>query len=279
MGVNVRRSLVVPLFVVAATRVVAQTPSLAAPAAKDSLGYVAPAQRPGFGRNTPWILTGAVGVGVAVSMFDSRLLGVPSPSGDGTELHRTSAIGNMLGGPGPLAIGAALYAAGKGSNNSFLSSTGREVIRAVAVAGGITALTKGVVGRTRPFASPGDADEYSPGHGFMNSARASFPSGHTAAAFATATVLARELDVAHPASRWVVNPLLFGAASFVGWSRMYDHQHWPSDVLVGAALGSLTGYEVVAHAHGDRSPFGGALLSHLHLGPSRKGLAVDWSLR
>jgi len=221
-------------------------------------------------------MSGALGVGLAVSLFDSRLVGgTSSPA----ELARTSAIGSVIGGPGPIALGAALYATGHLTGNSLVTNTGREVVRAVAVTGGLTALTKGVVGRSRPFASPGDADEYSPGHGFFTGAQASFPSGHTAAAFAAATVLVRELDTAHPKARWVINPLLFGAATFVGWSRVNDRQHWPSDVLVGAALGTMTGYEVVAHSRGERSPLSGEFLSHLRLAPGARGVSLGWSRR
>jgi membrane-associated phospholipid phosphatase len=152
------------------------------------------------------------------------------------------------------------------------------VVRAVAFTSGLTGVTKGIVGRSRPLASPGDAGVFTPGRGFTGGLHSSFPSGHTAAAFATATVLAREIDAAHPGARWVADPVLFGAASFVGWSRVYDRQHWPSDVLVGAALGSLVGYEVVSHAHGDRSSLTAGLFSHLRLGPSRRGVDVGWSL-
>ena len=243
---------------------------------RDSLGLAAlPPMKPAIGRNSALLMTTALGTGLAMSLFDSRLLGSANSP---TELHRTSAVGNLLGGPAPIAIGATLYALGRVTGNQWITGTGREVVRAVAFSSGITTVTKGVVGRSRPVASPGDADEYSPGHGFTGGLRSSFPSGHTAAAFATATVLAREINAAHPDAKWVVDPLLFGAASFVGWSRMYDRQHWPSDVLVGGALGSLVGYEVVSHAHGDRSPLASGLFSHLRLGPSRHGLDVGWSL-
>ena len=211
-----------------------------------------------------------------MSVFDSRLsLGVQRVGGD--DMSTPSTIGSFVGGPVPLALGATLYAGGRISGDGFVQQTGREVMRAVLISGAITAFTKGVVGRARPFAAPGDADVYSPGRGFTNGSLASFPSGHTSAAFATATVLARELNAAHPGSKWWVNSLLFGGATFVGFSRVYERQHWPSDVVAGAALGSITGYEVVAHAHGDRSPIARHLFSHLSVGPSSHGAAIQWS--
>lgn len=274
------RPIILLLLGVAAARGGAQTPTTNADASHDTLGSRSTASlRPEFGRNTALMMTGALGAGLAVSLFDSRLLVGTQHLGDHADLQRTSAIGNIIGGPGPITLGAALYAAGRGTGNAFATNTGREVVRAVLVSGVVTGLAKGVVGRSRPVASPGDADEYSPGRGFLNSARGSFPSGHTSAAFAAATVLARELDAAHPGARWVVDPLLFGGATLVGFSRVYDHEHWPSDVLVGAALGTITGYEVVAHARGDRSPIGGGFLSHILVGPGRHGLSLGWSAR
>jgi membrane-associated phospholipid phosphatase len=271
------------LVAIVATRGSAQTLTGTASAADDGADTVqsrsVASPRRALGRNTTWMMTGAIGAGVAISMFDSRLLTGTRRLGDHTDMERGSAVGSMIGGPGPLALGATLYLTGRGLGKAPVANAGREVMRAVTISGGITALAKGLVGRTRPFASPGDADEYSPGHGFLNSTRASFPSGHTSAAFATATVLARELDVAHPKSRWIVNPLLFGGATFVGFSRIYDKQHWPSDVVVGAVLGSITGFEVVAHARGDRSRISGGFLSHLLLGPHEHGMELGWSLR
>jgi membrane-associated phospholipid phosphatase len=65
----------------------------------------------------------------------------------------------------------------------------------------------------------------------------SFPSGHTAAAFAFATGAGRGLA-------WV-GPPLYALAALVGYSRVHTGVHYPLDVVVGAiagmALGELTG--------------------------------------
>jgi undecaprenyl-diphosphatase len=61
----------------------------------------------------------------------------------------------------------------------------------------------------------------------------SFPSGHTAASFAAATVLA----MAYPSAR----PLLFATAGVVGLSRIHLGHHFLSDVLGGAFLGTGIG--------------------------------------
>jgi len=64
--------------------------------------------------------------------------------------------------------------------------------------------------------------------------RVSFPSGDTAVAFATATVLSRSW-------RRVWTPPLFVAAAAVGLLRITTSQHYPSDVLAGATIGVFCG--------------------------------------
>lgn len=63
--------------------------------------------------------------------------------------------------------------------------------------------------------------------------RLSFPSGHTAAAFAAAIVLARR----YPKWRYP----FFLLAGAVGISRIFLKKHYPSDVCGGAALGIAVG--------------------------------------
>jgi len=64
-------------------------------------------------------------------------------------------------------------------------------------------------------------------------ARTSFPSGHTAQAFATATVFSKEYG---QRSIWY-SIGAYGVATTVGAMRMLNNRHWASDVLVGAGLG------------------------------------------
>lgn len=69
----------------------------------------------------------------------------------------------------------------------------------------------------------------------------SFPSGHAAITFAGATVLERHVG-------WRRSLLGYGIASYVAASRLHDNRHYLSDVIFGAAVGSIAGRTVVHHA-------------------------------
>lgn len=64
----------------------------------------------------------------------------------------------------------------------------------------------------------------------------SFPSGHTATAFAAAEWLRIEYRQTSP---WI-GVAGYAAASTVGVLRVYNNRHWVSDVIAGAAIGYLS---------------------------------------
>jgi membrane-associated phospholipid phosphatase len=67
-----------------------------------------------------------------------------------------------------------------------------------------------------------------------------FPSGHTATAFSIATVFATQYSDIKP-----IPIICYSAATAVGISRLTEHEHWASDVFVGALIGYLSGKQVV----------------------------------
>ncbi|MEP6476880.1 MAG: phosphatase PAP2 family protein [Actinomycetota bacterium] len=64
----------------------------------------------------------------------------------------------------------------------------------------------------------------------------SFPSGHTASAFAFATAVGQRIP-----SLWLP---LRGLALLIGYSRIHTGVHYPGDVVAGAAVGSACGWTV-----------------------------------
>jgi membrane-associated phospholipid phosphatase len=71
---------------------------------------------------------------------------------------------------------------------------------------------------------------------FSDSKYSSFPSGHATVAFSFATVFALE----YKSTIWVP-ALLYTLATGTAIERLYNNNHWASDVIVGAALGFVTG--------------------------------------
>jgi membrane-associated phospholipid phosphatase len=68
----------------------------------------------------------------------------------------------------------------------------------------------------------------------------SFPSGHSTVAFAVATVLA----TAYSKTIWV--PIVcYTFAALTAASRVYQNDHWISDVFIGSAVGFAIGHTIV----------------------------------
>jgi len=82
--------------------------------------------------------------------------------------------------------------------------------------------------------------------GLKNEARVSFPSRHTSLAFASAVLFSKVFYDFHPNSKF--KPYIWAgtlsAASIVGYLRYASGDHFPTDILTGAALGSAVGYFV-----------------------------------
>ena len=129
-----------------------------------------------------------------------------------------------------------LYGIGcKNNRSDHAASTGVMAIEAIAAANGIVALLK--VGTNRQYA-------------FMHNTRGefweggrSFPSGHSAASFAFASVLTHRYPH-NPWVRWGAYALATG----VSLGRLAGKKHFPSDVLVGATVGYVTGAYLADHS-------------------------------
>lgn len=104
---------------------------------------------------------------------------------------------------------------------------------------------KFIAGRLRPFKAPNmHADQWSAFaepfrfQPFIHSNNRSFPSGHAALAFATATAF----SILFPRGRaW-----FFAGATIVGLERITENAHWCSDVTAAALLG-IGGAKLVAY--------------------------------
>lgn len=69
----------------------------------------------------------------------------------------------------------------------------------------------------------------------------SFPSGHVGAMTALAVVLGRVADPLPRPAKVLVRTGLLGYLAALGWSRLYNGQHYASDVLAGYVNGAVCG--------------------------------------
>lgn len=128
-----------------------------------------------------------------------------------------------------LLLGAALMI------NRDYRKQGVAVISSVALAGLLANLViKPLVNRMRPF-------EFDPAMMLLIEApgSSSFPSGHSAASFAAATV------ICFMPIKWYWKVAAVTIAALIAFSRMYLYVHFPSDVLGGTLLGITSGLIVV----------------------------------
>jgi membrane-associated phospholipid phosphatase len=126
-----------------------------------------------------------------------------------------------------IAAPVSMFAVGLMKHDKQLQKNAIYIAGAYVLSSIITQGLKPIVKRDRPFVTYPQffSDRYD-GGGY------SFPSGHTSAAFCTAT----SLSLYFP--KWYVIVPSYLWATSIGWARMYEGVHYPSDVLAGAIIGA-----------------------------------------
>ena len=138
------------------------------------------------------------------------------------------------------AEGAGIYFLGLAKKDPKMAETGRLGAEAVIDSGSVTLLTKLVTNRQRPRQGNGQGGFWP--FGFQHwEWDSSFPSDHSTASMALARIVAGEYP------HWYVAVPAYGFAETIGISRIMANQHFPSDVLVGQAIGFLTGNYLLNH--------------------------------
>jgi membrane-associated phospholipid phosphatase len=141
-----------------------------------------------------------------------------------------------------------LYSIARVTGSRELSSLGADLIRAQVLTQGVVQASKFATRRQRPDASNVH----------------SLPSGHTASAFATATVLTDRFG-------WKVGVPAYGFGAYVAASRMSANKHHLSDVVIGAAIGIAAGRTVTLGSGKARFAVGVA--------PTPRGAAIAFTKR
>ena len=165
-------------------------------------------------------------------------------------LHNGAIFFRLIGDPGSLAVGGLTYGIGRLSGSRRAEDIGLHSVEAVLLSGAITGATKMIAGRARPYKDTANSLNFGLLRGLHGgSDYQSFPSGHTTAAFAFATIVSAETAHWWPGSKWPIGTIMYGGAALTGVSRIYNEFHWASDVVAGAAIGTLTGIKVYRYTH------------------------------
>lgn len=123
-----------------------------------------------------------------------------------------------------------IWSQGYFTNNKVMMRNAYKSGISIAIALASTSALKFAINRTRPYNKyPNDIIKRD------HAGPYSFPSGHTTAAFATATAMSLSY------SKWYITIPSFAYASFVGYSRMRLGMHYGSDVFGGIIIGVGSG--------------------------------------
>lgn len=134
---------------------------------------------------------------------------------------------NPIGGPKAMPAAAGIFAATLLTNDTHLQDAAFTSLQSILYAGTAVYSLKYTFGRFRPETGA-DVREFD-----MFSGNTSFPSGHTATAFALVT----------PWVMYYPGPITYGLMALpVGTAvaRIAKDRHWPTDVIAGAAIGYMT---------------------------------------
>jgi membrane-associated phospholipid phosphatase len=198
------------------------------------------------------LLVGAFVLGTAaVAPLDLHVSKrLQNPATQENQFLKRSATGlRVLALPGSLVAGAGLYALGRANGQRRVQALGLHSVESMLLADILGGGIKFVSGRARPYVDIDNPHDYQLFRGFSGDKYRSFPSGHTITAFAFASTVTRETQLWWPHSGWYVGTVMYGGATLMGLSRIYNNQHWASDVMGGAAIGTLIGLKVVKYTH------------------------------
>ncbi len=223
---------------------------------------------PLFTKRDAWIALGFAAGTVALYPADryfARKLQTPHNQ-ENRFLQNTATDFRFMGTPGSIYIGLGMYLVGRVGRIDRMADLGLHGTEALFLASGTVYVLKGLVGRSRPEADINDPRSFVLGRGFKSTDEyRSFPSGHSAMGFAAAAAVTSETSKWWPNATWVIAPVMYGGATMIAASRMYNNKHWASDVVMGAAIGTFSGLKVVRYSHSHPSNKIDKWLLHPHV--------------
>ena len=234
----------------------------------------------------PWVtradairLGGAVLATLAVAPLDkpiSREFDEPHWK-QSRPIHHLARDVAFLGGDGPFVASAVVAAVGTVIGPARLQQFAIHNMEAIALATVVNGVAKGVAGRALPGVQTNHPFELGRGFHDGNGPFVSFPSGHTAAAFAMAATIRGELQRGDSVGGSFWGNVALGAAAAVGLARVVQRVHWASDLPVAAVIGVWSGRVVQEHSR--ESGRAAAVLRGLVVGRDGRRVRLEWSLR
>lgn len=187
--------------------------------------------------NTDLIYSAAFVLGTAASFSLDKELKNVSARNQNSAMNSITDVGEIYGtGLYSVLISAGLFTTGLITDNKKVTNTGRILAEALIVSGITVQIIKIVSGRSRPFLDEGP---------FMfdlfktDNPHNSFPSGHTVVAFATSSVLAASIKNTY------ASIALYSLAGLTAYQRIYSNNHWFSDTVLAAIIGTVVGNTLV----------------------------------
>jgi len=207
---------------------------------------------PLFTSKDAWVAAGFVAGTIAMYPADRYFARkIQTPGNLNNKFLRAAANDfRFMGTPGSLYIGVGMYGIGRLAKIDRMADLGLHGTEALFIASSTVSVIKGLAGRGRPELDINDERNFAFARGFKhNDEYRSFPSGHSAMGFAAAAAVTSETSKWWPNSTWYIAPIMYGGATMIAASRMYNNKHWASDVVMGAAIGTFAGTKVVRYHH------------------------------
>jgi membrane-associated phospholipid phosphatase len=185
--------------------------------------YSAPFHR----SNLKWDALFLAGTGVFIATDRQASRALP---GNHFDISRNISTAGLYG---TSAAAGVLWLSGLATHNEHAREAGTLSAEALANTVPVYAGLQLITGRERPIEGSGN------GRFWRNNAlNSSFPSGHALFTWSMASVIAHEYP--RPWVKWLV----YGTATAVSVTRFTGREHFPSDMVVGSALGYLIGRHI-----------------------------------
>lgn len=205
-------------------------------------------------------------------------------------IQQMARAGNLWGDPGVLTLSTGMWIGGRVTGHPRVAQVGLRAFETIGVSGVITRVLKASIGRARPNHPPYEVWDVELGRGWDSiqgdGAYEALPSGHATAAFAFASAVSNEVARIAPEHARTVRLMTYGLATWTAYARVHTDAHWLSDVVLGAAVGTVTGWAVTRwHATRpgnviDRYLLGETVVTPLvtpaPFGGTRVGVSLTW---